>query len=88
MQQLTRDLQILHESMADLAELTQDQGEMLVNVEDNTQSAAHRAGEGVKHLEAAERMAGTHRKKLRWLLFCVALVAIGVTGVVIYEYAR
>eukprot|EP01111_Echinosteliopsis_oligospora_P007089 TRINITY_DN2169_c0_g1_i1.p1 TRINITY_DN2169_c0_g1~~TRINITY_DN2169_c0_g1_i1.p1 ORF type:complete len:246 (+),score=61.94 TRINITY_DN2169_c0_g1_i1:86-823(+) len=79
MRQLEKELQELTEVMKDMKQLTDEQGEDLVTVQQNTSSASIRVEEGRKELVKANRYACSYRKKLA----AIAVILIVVVAIII-----
>ena len=75
----------VNETFRDLAQIVEDQGKDIETVEANTVSAEARTGEGVGHLEAAEKSQVGYRKWLLVLLIIVIAIAGGVGGYIAWE---
>ena len=75
---LTQTVQV-NEVFKDLANLVDEQGQLIDKVETNVSSAQSQTQAGVGHLTTAAKYAAKYRCCLIWLLAILALVAVGVT---------
>ena len=81
MRQLAEDLAALREIMLDSQSLIVQQGEMLSQVQSNTESAAVQTSEGTKELHKASRYAVSARYK------CAIIIAIIIVIIIVVVLA-
>eukprot|EP00055_Hartaetosiga_balthica_P004452 m.11685 g.11685 ORF g.11685 m.11685 type:complete len:259 (+) comp3870_c0_seq1:80-856(+) len=79
---LESEMREVHELFVDVADIVQEAGKTLVNIEANMTVASDRTSDGVEQLTKASRHQKSARKKSLWLLLIV-VIAAGVLAAII-----
>lgn len=77
----------VNEIFTDLAQLVEEQGHMIDNIEANIVSTESNVKQGTQELRKASDYQKKSRTKLCWLLLCVIVLAAGI-GVTIWWFTR
>jgi syntaxin 7 len=76
----------VNEIFTDLAQLVEEQGHMVDNIEANIVSTESNVKQGTTELRKASEYQKKSRTKLCWLLLCVIILAAGI-GVTVWWFA-
>lgn len=76
----------VNEIFTDLAQLVNEQGIMIDNIESNIESTAHNTAEGVVELRKASDHQKSARSKMCWLALIIAIVAAVITIILVLSF--
>jgi t-SNARE complex subunit (syntaxin) len=71
----------VNETMRDLAQIVEDQGHDIEQIETNVTEAEASTAQGVEHLKGAEKLQKGYRK---WIFVLIAIIVLAAGGITAY----